>query len=406
VAKDKDEKKKKKKDKGEGSVILKNGGDISLESMAVKYRPRCIDDLVGQDAIVSQVKGMLKSGKFSNSMLLNGSSGCGKTTTARIIARTLFCSNLGEGFKPCGECPSCRYGDSHPDLAEINMAETRGIDDVRQLIASSKNMPTIGKFRIFIIDEVHAWTTQAEQAFLKPLEEPPTRTMWILCTTNPEKLKPTIVGRCKKLPVQLIEPEVMMQRLSYIAKKEGLDLKEREDGKQILRAVADMSNGHMRDGIEMLESVIYALRENSKLDAKSIMSKVLTAGEADLDKASAYFVASVLNGDLKDVVHQTRAAQNARGLLNKSRWLIQYLLDNAVGLAKYSPYNAKIFAKIAKENNVKVKLNGLIKLQYTLIEVENRFNTMSIDETVQLQSMIGNFIIEHILPFKEKKAKE
>lgn len=401
MAKDDNKKKKDKSEKGEkkskGALALSAPkGEITLESMAVKYRPQTINDLVGQDSVVTQVKGMLKSGKFSNSILIHGSSGCGKTTTARIIARTLYCTNLGEDFSPCGECSSCKYGDSHPDVSEMNMAETRGIDDVRALISSSKNMPTLGKFRIFIIDEVHAWTTQAETAFLKPLEEPPARTMWILCTTNPEKLKPTILGRCKKFPVQPIEPEVMMKRLSFICKKEGLDIKEREDGKAILKLVSDMSNGHMRDAIEMVESVIYALRADAKMDTKSLMSKVLTAGDTDLDKASAYLVASILNGDLKDIVHQIRASQNARGLLNKSRWLLQYLLDNAVGLAKYSPYNAKIFAKVAKENNVKVKLQMLIRMQYMLIETENRFNTMNIDETVMMQSMVGQFMLENV----------
>ena len=394
MAKDKDKKdKSEKKSKGTALTAPK---EISLESMAVTYRPRTINDLVGQDAVVTQVKGMLKSGKFPSSILIHGGSGCGKTTTARIIARTIFCTNLGEDYSPCGECTSCKYGDGHPDVAESNMAETRGIDDVRALIASSRNMPTIGKFRIFIIDEVHAWTTQASDAFLKPLEEPPARTMWILCTTNPEKLKPTILGRCKKLPVQQIEPEVMMKRLAYISKKEGLDMKEREDGKAVLKLVADMSNGHMRDAIELLESVIYALRADSSMDTKTLMGKVMTAGDTDLDKASAYLVASILNGDLKDIVHQIRASQNPRGVLNKSRWLLQYLLDNAVGLAKYSPYNAKIFAKIAKENNVRVKLQMLLKLQYLLIEIETRFNTMNIDETVMMQAMVGQFIIDNV----------
>lgn len=401
MAKDSDKKKKKdKSEKGEkkssSTSLTAPGAAISLESMAVKYRPRTINDLIGQDSVVTQVKGMLKSKKFSTSILIHGGSGCGKTTTARIIARTLFCTNLDAEYNPCGECPSCKYGDSHPDVYEMNMAETRGIDDVRQLIQSSRNMPTIAPFRVFIIDEVHAWTTQASEAFLKPLEEPPARTMWILCTTNPEKLKPTILGRCKKFPVQPIDPEVMMKRLGYISKKEGLDMKEREDGKQILKLVADMSNGHMRDAIEILESVIYALRADAKMDTKSLMSKVMTAGDADLDKGSAYLIASVLNGDLKDIVHQIRASQNARGLLNKSRWLLQYLLDNAVGLAKYSPYNAKIFAKVAKENNIKVKLQMLIKLQFLLIEIENRFNTMNIDETVMMQSMVGQFMIDHV----------
>lgn len=392
-SKDKEAKAKKKKSKGE----------IVIGSMAVTNRPKNMNELVGQDHIVSQMRGMFKSGRFPNSFLIHGSSGCGKTTTGRILARTLFCMDLGDDLSPCGKCAACEYGDSHPDLQEMDMAVTRGIDDVRALIASANNMPTFAKYRIFIIDEVHAWTTQAESAFLKTLEEPPPRTIWILCTTDPQKLKTTILGRCTKFAIRQIEPDVMMKRLSLIAKREGVDFKEREDGKKLLRLMCDMSNGQLRDGIEVMERVINAIRSGDKFDTNSLITTVMTNGEIDLDKASAYLVASVLNGDLKDVVQQIRSSGNARGLMNKARWLIQYLLDSAVGLAKYTPYNAKIFAKVAKDNSVTVKLSMLVKFQYLLIEVESRLNSMSVDETVVMLSMVGNFMEETITVSKKSK---
>lgn len=403
MAKDKTDKKKSKSKDAEESV--KKNKKMKLGSMAVKWRPNTINDLVGQEAITTQVRGMFKHGSMPQSILIHGDSGCGKTTTARIIARTLFCDNLDKEFNPCGDCSHCKYGDIHPDLHEMNMAETRGIDDVRAMIASSNNMPTMGKYRIFIIDEVHAWTTQAETAFLKPLEEPPERTIWILCTTDPQKLKTTIIGRCRKLPIRKLDPEAMSKRLTYISKKEGVDLKEREDGAKILRLMTDLSNGQMRDGIDLLEGLIYAIRSGDKMDTKSLLQAIMTSGDGDLEKASAYLVASILNADLKDVVAQIRGSANARGLLNKCRWLIQYLLDNAVGLAKYSPYNAKIFAKIAKDNSIKVKLHTLVKMQYLLIEIESKFNSMSVDETVVMLSMVGNFIATEMKDSVEKKEK-
>lgn len=393
MAKSKEKEKKAKKKK-----------ELVLGTMAVTNRPNSILELVGQDHIVSQFKGMMKSGKMSNSILIHGSSGCGKTTTGRIIARALFCMKLGDDLVPCGKCVACEYGDAHPDLAEMDMANNRGIDDVRALIGSANNMPTFAPYRIFIIDEVHAWTTQAESAFLKTLEEPPPRTIWILCTTNPEKLKPTILGRCTKFSIRQIEPEVMMKRLSVVAKREGVDIKEREDGKKILRLIADMSNGQMRDGIEILERVVNAIRSGDKYDTDQLIKTVVTAGEVDLDKASAYLTASILNGDLKDVVQQIRSANNARGLMNKTRWLIQYLLDNAVGLAKYTPYSAKIFSKVAKDNDVKVKLPSLVKLQFLLLEIESRLNTMSVDESIVLLSMVGNFMAIECVA-NDKKSK-
>lgn len=408
MAKDKDVEKKKKKKSSEKEVEVKAKkkkpkGEMRLSNLAVEYRPNSINDLVGQQQTVSQIRGMFKSGKMPQTFLISGDTGCGKTTTARILARTVLCLNLGDNLEPCGECFSCSAGDAHPDLQETNMAEKRGIDDVRQMLDQSNSMPTMGKNRIFIIDEVHMWTTQAESAMLKPLEEPQAKTIWILCTTDPQKLKKTILDRCKKLPIRQIEPDLLMKRIGTIAKKEGFDLKERDDGEKILRTIADISNGHMRPAIEALESVLLMLHSGDKLDTKQLLTAILTAGEGDLDKASAYLLASILNGDLKDVVQQIRGSGNVRGLLNKSRWLIQYLLDNAVQLAKYAPYSGKIFATVAKQNNIRVKLQMLIRLQMLLIEVETKMNSMSIDEGVLMLSMVGHFMDENDLVTAKKE---
>ena len=137
---------------------------MKTESLAVQYRPRNLTDLIGQDHISKQVLGMFKSGKMPSSIMLHGSTGLGKTTVARILTRMINCSaeERDENFTPCGECPSCRMTE-HPDVLELNAAEARGIDDVRNLIQQSKNMPSLGNKRIFILDEVHQLTTQAQQ---------------------------------------------------------------------------------------------------------------------------------------------------------------------------------------------------------------------------------------------------
>lgn len=383
--KEKESPKKDKKSKAEKPLVL--------GSMAVQHRPTNLHELVGQSHVADIFSGMMKRRKMSNSILIQGQSGCGKTTVGRIIARTLFCLELGDDYAPCGKCVSCKYGDSHPDLHEINMAEARGIDEVRSMIASSNNMPTFGKYRIFLIDEVHAWTPQAEQAFLKPLEEPPPNTIWILCTTNPEKLKPTILGRCTKFVIRPIEPDVMMKRLSVVAKREGVDFSERDDGKRVLKLISDMSNGQMRDAIETLERVINALSgSKDKLDTNALIQKVIPAGDVDLDKTAAYLLASILNGDLKDAVQQIRSTTVTRGLLSKLRWLVQHLLDQAVDLAKYTPYSGKVFAKLAKDNKIVPKMSMLIRIQYMLIRIEAQLNSMSVEESVVMLSHVGQFM--------------
>lgn len=145
--------------------------ELRIESLALTYRPKTIEDLVGQDHIAAELKGMLKRGRFPNTILLNGESGCGKTTTGRMIARYLMCKKPDkETYAPCGECQSCLYEDSHPDVHELNMAESRGIDDVRSLIQSSKSMPTVAENRIFLIDEIHAMTPAAAQCLTPDAE--------------------------------------------------------------------------------------------------------------------------------------------------------------------------------------------------------------------------------------------
>lgn len=136
---------------------------IEVQSLAVKYRPRSITGLVGQEAIVDQIKGMVLDKRFPAALLLSGSSGCGKTTTTRIIANTVNCSNLDlKTFTPCGECQSCRLGKESPDYSEIDTADTRGIDFIRSLIQSAKSMPMVSNNRIIVVDECFPGDTEIE----------------------------------------------------------------------------------------------------------------------------------------------------------------------------------------------------------------------------------------------------
>lgn len=397
MAKDVVKKKKKSSEVATDLKVEKGSGKyraaVKFESLSLRYRPKLLSDLIGQEHIATEIMGMLKLNRFPQTILINGESGCGKTTTARMIARYIHCRHPDKkDYTPCGECISCKYEKDHPDVHELNMAEQRGIDDVRSLIQSSRSMPTIGDNRIFIIDEIHAMTTQAAQAFLKPLEEPPSRTMWILCTTNPEKLPTTVLGRCHKFNVGQIPPEKLVGRLARISKREGVDIKEREGGPQMLKLMADLANGRMRDAITLLEKAIFAISSGQEFDSKTLMKTFLTTADSDLDKASATLLAAILAGDLKGMLKAVRVTNNPRGLLNKMRWLLMYLLDSAIGEAKYAPYNAKLFSKMASTNGLKVNLNKIVRLQYLLLEMESRFNSMSVDENVVMLSMFGNEI--------------
>ena len=367
----------------------------SVVSLAVKHRPHSILGLVGQDHVVTQVRGMVKSKRFPSAILISGDSGCGKTTLSRIISLTVNCKNLNQStLAPCGECHPCKLGKSSPDYMEVNIGDTRGIDDIRGLTQSAKSMPVISNNRIIVLDEVHQLLAAGANALLKSLEDSPPRTLWILATTNPEKLLPTIVGRCLKLNLTTIEPDIIAKRLRIIAKREGVDLKTFEGGADIVRTIVDLSNGRMRDAISILESALFAIQSSKDMDAKKILQNFLNTGEANLEQLAADLLIALLTSDVKTIVRVARTSGNCRGILQKLRWIIQYLLDNAAGVAKYTPYGAKLFARAAKEQNLRLQLTLLIQIQYLLVEIEVRFNSSSVDESVLFLSMLGNFAVE------------
>lgn len=365
---------------------------MKTQSLAVQYRPRVLTDLVGQDHIAKQVLGMFKSKKMPSAIMLHGPTGLGKTTVARMLARMVNCvGERGENFEPCGECASCKMTE-HPDVMELNAADARGIDDVRNLIQLSRNMPTIGNKRVFIVDEAQQLTTQSAQCLLKPLEEPPANTLWIICTMSPDKMLPAIAKRCLSLQVKPVDPELITKRLYRIAKREGIDFKEQKDGVKVLRTIADFSNGGMRASIQLLESVLYAYKSGEEIDVQTVLTKFLSGGEADLDNAAANVLHAMLTSDMKHLV-KSIPTDNVRGVLNKMRWLLDYLINSSVGSTKFVPYSGRVFAKLSKEAGVKINLRTLLQIQNLLLEIEFRLNTQNIEERVVFMAMCGNFSV-------------
>ena len=374
----------------------KKNKELNFESLANRFRPKTLDDLVGQDAIVAQIRGMFATGRVPPVFMITGDSGVGKTTTSRMIARYLNCSNRDpKTHDPCGECDNCKYDINHPDFLELNAADSRGIDDMRNLIQSAKNMPSVGKYRIILLDEAHRLTDAAAPILLKPLEDPPRRTVWILATTNPEKLPSTILGRCHPLTLKPIEQEVIVKRLNKIARKMGTDFKEMDEGMKVLKTIANFSEGRMRNAIQMLDIALLAIASGEAVDTKSLIARYVTTEEAQLEKQSVGMVVSVLAGDLKSLTRSIRkGGAQPRGLMYKARFLIQYLLDEYAGVAKYVPYSGRLFAEAAKASSVKPNPIKLMQLQYRLIEIEQRMNTMSLDESIQLLASLGALIRE------------
>ena len=214
-----------------------------------KYRPQTFEDVCGRDAIVRTLKNQIISGRIGHSYLFCGTRGTGKTTIAKIFAKAVNCEHPREG-SPCGECASCRAIDDEANLnvVEMDAASNNGVDSIRSIIEQVDYSPSSGKYRVFIIDEVHMLSTAAFNALLKTLEEPPSYALFILATTDPGRLPLTILSRCQRydfgrLPVQVIE-----ERLKEICSREGMDCEDKA-----LRYIASAADGSLRDGLSILD---------------------------------------------------------------------------------------------------------------------------------------------------------
>lgn len=222
------------------------------ENITKKYRPRRFQDIIGQQAAVATVTSAITSGIIPPAYLAWGLQGSGKTTIARLIAMSLNCSNR-QGHEPCGECMDCKdiLRDAHPNLIELDGATNGGVENMRQLVASVRFAVSVGKYKVVIIDECHALTKQAWQAALKTIEEPPRQVMFIFCTTEYQKVLPTIKSRCVQLQFSGLTDDVVEKMLKKIVDAEACTC---EDG--ALARIAKEAHGSVRDAQSILEAFI------------------------------------------------------------------------------------------------------------------------------------------------------
>ena len=229
---------------------VKGGDWMSYLALYRKYRPNSFDDLVGQTEIASIIKNEILMNRISHAYLFSGPRGTGKTSTAKIIAKMINCSDLSSEGVPCGKCSSCLNFNSNTDIVEIDAASNNGVDEIRELRDKVNLVPTFGEYKIYIIDEVHMLTNQAFNALLKTLEEPPKHVIFILATTEFYKIPVTVTSRCQKFQFLKFSNDDIVNRLSNIANLENININE-----DALSEIARLSDGGLRDAINMLDQL-------------------------------------------------------------------------------------------------------------------------------------------------------
>lgn len=262
---------------------------MSYKALYRSYRPQTFGEVAGQEHIVTTLKNAIKENRISHAYLFAGPRGTGKTTVAKLLAKALNCT--GEN-PPCDQCPNCKaitVGE-HPDVIEIDAASNNGVDEVRDLIDKVKYAPINGKYKVYIIDEVHMMSTGAFNALLKTLEEPPAHIVFVLATTEPHKILPTIISRCQRFDFKKVGNHDIISRLEYVLKSEN-----KKYELSALESVAKLAEGGMRDALSILEQ---CLAYNNELTVESVN---MVYGLLSMDNKIS-FIKQLLSKDIKGVL--------------------------------------------------------------------------------------------------------
>ena len=341
---------------------------MSYQILAQKYRPQVFDDVIGQEAATKTLVNSITAGRIANAYIFCGPRGIGKTSVARILAKTLNCEKP-KGSEPCNKCDSCKEISlgSNIDVLEIDGASNRGIDEIRALRENVKFSPSKGKFKIYIIDEVHMLTQEAFNALLKTLEEPPAHVKFIFATTEPHKVLPTIMSRCQRFDFKKISPRLIYERVKLVAKKEKITL---EENASLL--IARSSDGSLRDGLVILDQMVSFSGSNIKA---SEVTELL--GMVERDKVMELAESVIIKDPQKvtKTVDEFISGGKDPSFINSS--LMQHFRDLMVLKTSGSPTSDMAFSdeELGKLNDQAGKLS-LDEVLYILQSLSNCTITM------------------------------
>ena len=317
-----------------------------------KYRPQTFEEVAGQEVITRTLKNAITNNKISHAYLFTGPRGTGKTTIAKILAKIINCENPNE-LIPCNNCVSCTQINSKQstDIVEIDAASNNGVDEIREIRNKVNLVPSVSKYKVYIIDEVHMLTVGAFNALLKTLEEPPGHIIFILATTEPHKIPATILSRCQRFDFKRIAPKKIVERLKYISQVENINITD-----DALYEIARLSEGGMRDSISMLDQVLSYSDESITVEDVHEVNGTLS------QEALGEFVNNIFLGNIIDVLDLIDKYNDAGKNIIKLSEEIIILLKNILLYKTVSNYfdesNSALYQKLG--NNIEV--NKLIAL--------------------------------------------
>lgn len=331
-----------------------------------KYRPDSFEALIGQKPIVEILKNSIKEAKIAHAYIFSGPRGTGKTSTARILAKSVNCLEPKDGVA-CGKCTNCQSFATSPDIIEIDAASNNSVDEVRELINNVKIMPTHSKYKVYIIDEVHMLTKQAFNALLLTLEEPPSHIIFILATTNLESVPITILSRCQKFDFKRISQKDVLNQLKYICENEKIDYDE-----DALNEIAALSEGGLRDALSILDQLS---KSNEKITLESVINDVGTISNQRINELLDAI-------DENDIEKASKILEEFRNSSFNFKTIIKKMIDRIGFLAVQSLKNGI---------NHHLSYDDYKKMVMELNDIINKIN-ISVDPYLILEIMLLGYV--------------
>lgn len=346
---------------------------MSYQALYRKYRPSTLEDVIGQDVVIKILKNAIINNKICHAYMFSGPRGIGKTSIAKILAKTVNCLNLNNG-DACGKCENCLSisNNSNPDIIEIDAASNNGVDEIREIKSKINLVPNQLKYKVYIIDEVHMLSIGAFNALLKTLEEPPEHVIFILATTDLHKVPVTIISRCQCLEFHRISCDDITKRLKYISDKENINIDD-----NVLKRIAELSDGGMRDAVGMLDKLNAYSNSNITMDDFEKVNGIVSLSER------IEFLDNIMNGNIDHVIE-----------------FIDYIYDNGKDFIVFVQDMINLckdlcisyYIENEKKYDIDLLLSFLKSLNNTLKNTEFSSN-IRITLEVELLSFINNQIL-------------